>query len=147
MWAETQSQTAGTSKTCYACSKPTTTVLATINTTDFLYTCPTHLSDPGFANIVPAEPSPSTISAEEIAKVKAEWEEQQKKKPEKEKAAKEKANDKDDDSKNQSTGKKEEAKHSSKSPQPPGSLGISPSPSPSLPKHDRYILHRDFFAS
>ncbi len=147
MQAETQGQTAGTAKACYICHKPTTTVLATINTFDFLYTCPTHLFDSGFANIVPAEPSSSTISAEEIDKVKAEWEEQQKKKLEKEKAEKEKANDKDDDSKNQSTGKNEKATHSSKSPQTPGSLGTSPSPSPSLPKHDRYTLHRELFAS
>lgn len=147
MHAETQRQTAGTAKACYVCFKPTTTVLATANAADFLYTCPTHLSDPGFANIVPNEPSSSTISAEEIAKVKAEWEEQQKKKLEKEKAEKEKANDKGDDSKKQSNEQNEKAKHASKSPQMPGSLGTSPSPVPSLPKHDRYELHRDFFAS
>ncbi|KJA24567.1 hypothetical protein HYPSUDRAFT_38618 [Hypholoma sublateritium FD-334 SS-4] len=146
MYAETQRQTAGTAKACYVCFKPTTTVLATVNAADFLYTCPTHLSDPGFANIVPSEPSSSTISAEEIAKVKTEWEERQKKKLEREKAEKEKASDTDDDSKKKSNGQNEKATHASKSPQTPGSLGTtSPSPSPSLPKHDRYTLHRDFF--
>ncbi|KAH9938504.1 AAA-ATPase Vps4-associated protein 1-domain-containing protein, partial [Fomitopsis serialis] len=60
-----------TARPCYVCHKPSTTVLATIQTVDFLYTCDTHLSDPA---------SPMGLSPEEIAKVKQEWEDRQKKK-------------------------------------------------------------------
>ena len=66
-------------------------MLATINTVDFLYTCDAHLSDPGFASQVGATNDAvgaggvrkMGISPEEIAKVKAEWEDSQKKKAEK----------------------------------------------------------------
>jgi AAA-ATPase Vps4-associated protein 1 len=61
--------------------------LATINTVDFLYTCPGHLSDQGFASLVStSDVSKAVVSAEEIAKVKAEWEEKEKKRVEAEKA-------------------------------------------------------------
>lgn len=36
---------AGTERPCYVCRMPTTTVLATLNTEDFLYACPKHLTD------------------------------------------------------------------------------------------------------
>ena len=66
-------------------------MLATINTVDFLYTCDTHLSDPGFASQVGTTndgvgaggAKKMGLSSEEIAKVKAEWEDRQKKKAEK----------------------------------------------------------------
>ena len=45
-------QTAGTPRACYVCYKPTTTVLATVNTVDFVYCCDGHLTDPGFATKV-----------------------------------------------------------------------------------------------
>jgi len=84
--------------------------------------------------MVQEDPKPSAaVSAEEIAKVKAEWEEKQKKKQEREKElAKEK------DSK---FGEKDGLKS-------PSALSVSPSPSGTpKPTHDRYTLHRDFFAS
>ena len=67
---------------------------------DFLYTCDTHLSDPGFASQVgnandgvgAGGAKKMGLSPEEIAKVKAEYEERQKKKAEK---AKEKDKDKE----------------------------------------------------
>jgi len=74
------------------------------------------------------------ISAEEIAKVKAEWEEKEKKRKEKEKA-KEKEKDKDKGS-DDNAGKEEE----SKSPKIPA----TPS-TPQPPAHERYTLHRNFF--
>lgn len=107
--------------------------MATINTVDFLYACPGHLTDPGFATLVSTSDVPKvTISAEEIAKVKAEWEEKEKKRKEKEKEkAKEKEKEKDSDNK---AGEKE----GSKSPKIPATPP---------PAHERYTLHRDFFSS
>jgi len=90
-------------------------VLATINTVDFLYTCPGHLADHGFATNLGAG---TGVTEEEIAKVKEEWEEKQRKKSEKE---------------------KEEASKSGG--KVPGSLSTS------TPSHERYGLHRDYFAS
>ena len=127
-------QTAGTAKACYVCYKPTTMVLATINTVDFLYTCPGHLSDQGFASLVStSNVSKVDISAEEIAKVKVEWEEKEKKWKEKEKEK-----DKNNDSDNKA-GDKKRTKEESKP------LKISATPPP--PAHERYTLHRDFFSS
>lgn len=36
-----------TPKTCFICHRETTTCLATEGVSDFLYTCPSHLLDPG----------------------------------------------------------------------------------------------------
>ena len=68
------------------CYKATTTVLATIDATDFIYTCGVHLADGGFATVI-----------------------------------------KDDEGE---ADKDEEAKVETQK-----------------PKHERYALHRDFFAS
>ena len=50
--------------------RPTTTVLATIKSEDFLYTCDGHLEDVNFASKI-------KVTVEEIAEVKREWEERQ----------------------------------------------------------------------
>ena len=77
------------------------------------------------------------ISAEEIAKVKAEWEEKKKRK-EKEKAKeKEKDLEKDSDDKAGDKGKEE-----LKSPKIPATPSTPPPPA-----HERYTLHRNFFIS
>jgi hypothetical protein len=140
-------QTAGTAKACYVCYKPTTTVLATLNTVDFLYTCDAHLTDRGFASKVVDESTPKkdAVSPDEIAKLKKEWEDQQKKKAEKEKAAKEKEKEKKDEKdKDKDETKPSSSKTSpSDTPSIPGSLSSSPPPA----SHERYTLHRDFFAS
>jgi AAA-ATPase Vps4-associated protein 1 len=110
-------------------------VLATINTVDFLYTCPGHLADSGFATSLGGSETRAEVSEEEIAKVKQEWEEKQRKKLEegKEKAmGKEKGKEKDNEG------------EVSKPPKVPSSLPTSP---PSTPSHERYALHRDYFAS
>ncbi|KAJ3511522.1 hypothetical protein NLJ89_g4047 [Agrocybe chaxingu] len=134
----------GTAKACYVCRKPTTTVLATINAVDFLYACSTHLTDYGFATLVKDEAKVTSpaVTAEEIAKVKAEWEERQKKKLQ---AEKEKIKDNDKEAaKKDDTNKKEETK----SPKPPASLSTSPGTQATpTATHERYILHRDFFSS
>ncbi|RPD66695.1 DUF1742-domain-containing protein [Lentinus tigrinus ALCF2SS1-7] len=140
----------GTARPCYICNKPTTTVLATINTVDFLYTCDTHLSDPGFASQVGSTndgvgaggAKKMGLSPEEIAKVKAEWEERQKKKTEK---AKEKEKDKDKGKE----GDGKDAKDDEKKASLPGSFSppsATASPAPAKPTHQRYTLHRDIFA-
>jgi hypothetical protein len=118
-------------------------VLATIDTSDFLYTCTTHLSDHGFATRVlePESENKIGISVEEIAKLRQEWEEKQRRKKEKEK---EKA-DKDKDKTVDQGEKKEDDGKSEKSSKVPGSLPTSGSLSP-RPIHEKYILHRDIFA-
>ena len=120
-------------------------MLATANTVDFIYTCPGHLSDYNFATKI-ADETASTkpaVSAEEIAKVKQEWEEKQKKKKEKEKANKKEGDEKD--KKDEVEGSK--STEASTSPTLPGSLGASGSSTPSKVTHEKYALHRDFFAS
>jgi hypothetical protein len=122
------------------CYRPTPTVLATINTVDFIYVCPGHLSDTNFASrIADADaPAKSSVSAEEIAKIKQEWEDKQKKKQEKGKEdGKEKEDGKD---KKSDAGSSKEA---SKSPTP----APAASTKPAAPAHERYSLHRDFYAS
>ncbi|KAF9534961.1 VPS4-associated protein 1 [Crepidotus variabilis] len=136
-------RTTGTAKACYVCYKPTTTVLATINTVDFLYTCLGHLSDSGFASQIKDEPKATpAVTAEEIARVKAEYEEKQKKKAEKEKEkAKEESKDKESDKE-----KEKDDKADTKVAQPPiPSVPATPS-GQSTPSHERYTLHRDFFS-
>ncbi|TBU31995.1 VPS4-associated protein 1 [Dichomitus squalens] len=141
----------GTAKPCYICNKPTTTVLATINTVDFLYTCDAHLSDPGFASQVgitndgvgAGGAKKMGLSPEEIAKVKAEYEERQKKKAEK---AKEKEKDKEK-GKDNKEGEKDEGKgEKSSTPGTKSPPSSSASPAPATPTHQRYTLHRDIFA-
>ncbi|EIN10374.1 DUF1742-domain-containing protein [Punctularia strigosozonata HHB-11173 SS5] len=147
-------RTAGTSKPCYVCYRPTTTVLSTANTVDWVYTCDGHLKDPGFASplddgaVTPAQKA--GLSAEEIAQVTKEWEERQKRKQQKakEKEKEDKGDDKKDDDTDKDKNEKPKERDSSKSsasasPKPPGSAATSPSPTPS---HAKYALHRDVFA-
>ncbi|THH33640.1 hypothetical protein EUX98_g507 [Antrodiella citrinella] len=141
----------GTPKACYVCHKPTTTVLATINTVDFIYTCDGHLTDPGFASQV-GESTDGTsgarklgVSPEEIAKVKEEWEERQRKKKEKEKE-KEKTEDKDKGKEKEDTGKEDDKPGKSKSTSPSPSAAAPAASTPAAPTHQRYTLHRNIFA-
>lgn len=131
-------RTTATAKACYICYKPTTAVLATIDTSDFLYTCTVHLSDHGFATRVlePESENKIGISVEEIARLREEWEEKQRRKKEKEKVDKDKTADGE---------KKEDDGRSEKSSKVPGSLPTSGSLTP-RPTHEKYILHRDIFA-
>ncbi|KAH9843955.1 DUF1742-domain-containing protein [Rhodofomes roseus] len=136
-----------TARPCYVCRKPSTTVLATIQTVDFLYTCDTHLSDPGFASQVGqasdgvgAGGAKMGLSPDEIAKVKQEWEERQKKH---EKDTKEKDKDGDEgDKKSESAGDK----GSQSPPKATGSASSTVASPPMKPSHERYALHRDIFA-
>ncbi|TCD66816.1 hypothetical protein EIP91_000894 [Steccherinum ochraceum] len=143
----------GTPKACYVCHKPTTTVLATINTVDFIYSCDGHLTDPGFASQVGESTDGAGgarklgLSPEEIAKVKEEWEERQRKKKEREKEKekekdKEKGGDKDKGKEKEDNGKQDEKGKST------SSASVTPTSTPSTPgpTHQRYTLHRDMFA-
>ncbi|GBE79361.1 DUF1742-domain-containing protein [Sparassis crispa] len=145
----------GTARACYVCHKPTTTVLATIHTVDFIYTCDNHLTDHAFATRV-GDPTGAAaklgVGADEIAKVKKEWEEHQKVKLEKAKEKekeKEKSKDKEKEA-DAEKGKKDVKESKDVNNKPaivPGSLPpdgmVSPPPTPS---HERYTLHRDVFA-
>ncbi|KAG8796780.1 hypothetical protein FRC12_000030 [Ceratobasidium sp. 428] len=126
-------RTVATPRACYVCYKPTSTVLSTAPVVDWIYTCDTHLSDPGFAALQApaASPTPSA-SPEEIAKIKEEWEAKQKIKKEAEKE-KEKEDKKDDKG-----GKTKTASPKPASPAPVASGSTTP-------KHDKYILHRQFY--
>lgn len=117
-------------------------MLATIDTTDFLYTCPTHLTDRAFATPIGEAGDGAQgarklgLSPEEIAKVKQEWEEVQKKKTEKDKA-KGGEDKKSDEKGDVANGSKDKAKA-----EPTPTASVSPAPS-----HERYTLHRDYFTS
>ncbi|KAG6378889.1 AAA-ATPase Vps4-associated protein 1-domain-containing protein [Boletus reticuloceps] len=146
-------QTAATAKACYICYKPTVTVLATIDTADFFYTCPTHLTDHGFATRAPdpePEPKKPSVSPEEIAKVKEEWERKQRQKKDKEGQA-------DGDGKNGAEGAPKDAEgkeadvatkaDSKQEKKPVVAQGPSSPEEPTTrPTHERYIVHRDIFA-
>ena len=123
------------------CYQSTPIVLATAQTVDFLYTCESHLKDPGFASrIADDPPSKSVLSAEEITQVKADWEEKQKHKAEKTKekeTEKGKGDDKD-------SGKPKD--ESSKDKTPPKATSPAPTPAAQQPSHEKYTLHRDIFA-
>ncbi|KIY72931.1 DUF1742-domain-containing protein [Cylindrobasidium torrendii FP15055 ss-10] len=131
-------RTAATARPCYVCHKPTPVVLATVNTVDFIYSCESHLKDRGFATQIQDEQAKPAVSADEIARVKAEYEEKQQRKKEKEE---EKKRAKESEGKEE--GKKDEETAKTKSPTP---TPTSPSPSqtPSA-THQKYSLHRDYF--
>ena len=142
-------QTAATAKACYICNKPTVTVLATINTTDFLYTCPVHLTDRGFATRVSdpdPEPKKPSVSSEEIAKVKQEWEEKQRQKKDMVQRNK--------DGRDAAEGTKEgEGKDGDVCTKVGGAQDEKPATStpnvpsePPRPTHEQYVLHRNIFA-
>lgn len=144
-------RTAGTAKSCYICYKPTTTVLATINTSDFLYTCPTHLADRGFAT-----PAGGTVDGarkpksppDEIAKVKEEWEEKQKKKAEQKSQGKGEENEKSkeqDKAKEHDKGKDKAQDKGKDKEQAPETQDKEAESKPDT-SHEQYTLHRDYFA-
>jgi len=124
----------------YICRRPTSIVLATINTTDFLYTCSTHLTDPGFATPVTPEPSSAVkVSEAEIKKIKEEWEAKQKLKrgKEAEEVKKDGSKDTKDNSKDAVAKTDKDTEKSS-----PGVVTAQPT----QPSHPRFTLHRQIFA-
>lgn len=160
-------QKAGTERPCYICKRPTSTVLSTIKTEDFLYTCDGHLTDPWVdlvrssvandpaactstyavvstyaltrlsATLIP--PTSTGPSPEDIKKVIADYHVREAKKAE---AAKEK--DKDNDKAKEADKGKDEKKD-------PKEKTTGPSVSPSIPvasppaSHRKFALHRQVF--
>ena len=134
-----QWQTAGTAKGCFVCCRPTTTVLATVDTVDFLYTCNGHLNDTNFASKVKVK-----VTAEEIAEVKRQWEEKQRR-PQAEQAAKAEQVKGQVAKAEQVTEQATKAEQVAKAEQVTGQ--VSELTQPVQPSHDQYTLHRDFFTS
>ncbi|KAF8607639.1 DUF1742-domain-containing protein [Ceratobasidium sp. AG-I] len=131
-----------TARACYVCYKPTTTVLATSSAVDCVYTCDTHLSDPNFAVLQAPAPSASpSVNAEEIARIKEEWEAKQKRKKEEAEKAKKEAEEKKDGEKDKKDETTEKAKVASPKPASPAPVASGSA----TPKHDKYVLHRQFF--
>ncbi|ODO08290.1 hypothetical protein L198_00013 [Cryptococcus wingfieldii CBS 7118] len=119
----------GTAKSCYICHRPTTTVLATLKTEDFLYTCEVHLSDP--ASPIAPPPQLSAPSAEDIRKVVADYNARESKKKE----ASGKPDEKEKDPK--------DAKSPSPAPSPAPSVPTSTPPA--QPTHKKFALHGKMF--
>ncbi|WVQ77911.1 hypothetical protein IAR50_007617 [Cryptococcus sp. DSM 104548] len=117
----------GTAKPCYICHRPTTTVLATLKTEDFLYTCDVHLSDP--ASPIAPPPQASTPSAEDIRKVVADYNAREAKKK-------------------QSSTKADETEKGTKEAKPDAPSPASSVPTstpPPRPTHKKYALHGKMF--
>ncbi|CDZ98820.1 VPS4-associated protein 1 [Phaffia rhodozyma] len=128
-------RTTGTGRPCYICYKESTVVLATINTTDFFYVCPSHLTDSGFATLLTPPPADKPLK-EEIGKVIAEYEAKEVRRKEKSKEERE-GKDKESEKESIKAGKEEaEAKKAS--------TPLIPS-TPITPSHKSYALHRDIF--
>ena len=118
--------------------------MATAQTVDFLYTCESHLKDPGFASRIADDlPSKPGLSAEEIARVKADWEEKQKRKAE---TAKEKETEKGKGDDKDGGKSKDESSKDKTTKTPPKVTSPAPAPTPQQPSHEKYALHRDMFA-
>ncbi|KAK1924588.1 VPS4-associated protein 1 [Papiliotrema laurentii] len=127
-----------TPRPCYICKRPTPTVLSTIKTEDFLYTCDSHLLDPGFATLIP--PTQTGPSAEDIQKVIADYHVREARKAE---AAKGK-NDEGKEEKNDAKDTKDPKKASDKGDTNPASPSAAPT-SPALATHRKFALHRQIF--
>lgn len=118
--------------------------MATAQTVDFLYTCESHLKDPGFASrIADDPPTKPVLSAEEIAQVKADWEKRQKRKAE---SAKEKETEKGKGDDKDGGKSKDESGKDKTTKTPPKVTSPTLSPTPQKPSHEKYALHRDMFA-
>ena len=142
-----ETQATATARACYVCSKPSTTCLATTNAVDFIYTCDAHLTDPGFATEILVDPPKETVSKEEIARVKAEWEAKEARKKDSSSKAKAPAEGAAGEKKDEGDNKKKKSTDD-KSPSPPvpGTLPSPTATSSATPAHKRYSLHRDFYA-
>ncbi|KAG8903828.1 hypothetical protein FRB99_002679 [Tulasnella sp. 403] len=147
-------RTVATAKPCYVCLRPTTTVLATFDVVDFLYSCDTHLTDPGFATPLPSAssdgPPKPQVSTEDIELIKREYEEKKEKKgkdkdAEKEDKGKGKEKEKEKDDKT-GKGPKDAGTATSGKSTPSTSTPKTSSPTPSSQPHARFALHRQFFA-
>lgn len=117
---------------------------------------PYTISDPGFATQLGESSDPvgapgakkMGLSPEEIAKIKEEWELKQRLKKDSKPDKSKDATSTDDTSKDKDGDKeKKPSSPGSASPSPSSGSGVStPSAATAKPTHQRYSLHRDFFA-
>ncbi|OCF55062.1 hypothetical protein L486_07172 [Kwoniella mangroviensis CBS 10435] len=128
----------GTPRPCYICNRPTTTVLATLKTEDFLYSCDGHLTDS--ASPIPTPASTPGPSADDIKKVIADYHQREARK-----------SDKGDKDKDKDKGKDEQEKEKGNdvkvvdSPKSPSTPSIPTSSTPQNPTHRKFQLHRHIF--
>ena len=117
--------------------------------------CDGHLTDPGFASklgetgdgVEANGAAKMGLGPEEIAKVKAEWEERQARKKEKEKAKElEKEKEKEGDKEKSKEDKEGKSKERKDSATPSRTSTPAGPPATPQPAHQRYSLHRDIFA-
>ncbi|OOQ82134.1 hypothetical protein PEBR_41755 [Penicillium brasilianum] len=106
-------------KACLICYKPSTSVMITPDNKDFFYVCPAHLQDRHFCSpIIDAESEAARLKeqkmAEEIEKIKKEYEEKQKRKKEREKQSGKDEKDKDKEKKNDKDNSKDKESTNSK---------------------------------
>ncbi|WVR04923.1 hypothetical protein IAU60_001935 [Kwoniella sp. DSM 27419] len=130
----------GTPRPCYICHRPTQTVLATLTTDDFVYTCEGHLSDPA-SPIAPVIPPVATPSPEDIKRVVSEYQAREARKKGKE-------DDKGGGSKkggSEDGGSKEGKGSASPAPTPTPTAAATSPPSAAAPTHKKYQLHRHIF--
>ncbi|KAH8079752.1 VPS4-associated protein 1 [Filobasidium floriforme] len=136
---------AATPKQCYVCRTPTTTVLSTVNTVSWIYVCPKHLDDPGFATLIPQPETPAGPSKEDIAKVIEEHRQREVRRTEESKNKTDDAG-KDDDAKAKEKGIPSDKPKSSSNEAPPIGIPDSSSSGPAAVKHRQFALHRGIFS-
>ena len=124
------------------CMRPTTTVLATMKSEDFLYTCDGHLEDANFASKV-------KVTGEAIAEVKREWEERQVKQGKVKQGQVEQGKVKQVEQGKVKQGQVEQSVEQSqvKQGQVESQVNQVNQVESLQVKHEQYILHGDFFSS
>ncbi|KAI9829057.1 MAG: hypothetical protein M1832_000080 [Thelocarpon impressellum] len=135
------------SRACYICYKPTTSVLITPDSRDFFYVCNGHLTDKGFCSPIIDEAAAKRAADEarqrEIEAVKKEYEEKQRKKEEKKKQkekGKEKGKSKEEN-KDEKMDETAAAKKDDKDTTP-----AEPTPSQKADEPPRvFTLHKNFY--
>ncbi|KAK8870066.1 hypothetical protein IAR55_000636 [Kwoniella newhampshirensis] len=126
-----------TARPCYICNRPTQTVLATIKTEDFLYTCDNHLLDPA-SPIAPPPTVASSPTPDEIRKVVEDYKAREARKSKDQDKEKESDQDRKDEKEGQT--KSSSAGGGSTNPTPVGAT--SPTPAAA---HRNFTLHRSIF--
>ncbi|OCF44735.1 hypothetical protein I317_01425 [Kwoniella heveanensis CBS 569] len=131
----------GTPRPCYICNRPTQTVLSTLKTEDFLYTCDGHLTDPA-SPIAPSAAATTGPTADDIKKVISDYHSREARKANK---------DKDKDQSKDGDGEKDRDKDGAKknlgspSTSTPSTPTVPVASTPPVPTHKKFALHRHIF--
>ncbi|WVO15168.1 hypothetical protein L204_102812 [Cryptococcus depauperatus] len=129
----------GTAKPCYICMRPTTTVLATLKTEDFLYTCDGHLSDSGFVIQMTPFAAEKKPTEQDIQKVIADYHAREAKKKDAQSKDKAGSENKDGDQPKEGTLSSSVAASSS------SSSATAASPTTTETVHRKYSLQSKIF--